>query len=76
MAVRAKMTCVMNKVDAQYPDQQQVRLEAVYSNGDDANASWSKDTPSGRLELSITNPEAFNQFVVGKTYHVDFTSAD
>ena len=39
----------------------------------DPNKSWSKWTPSGTLELTITNPEAFNQFAVGQDYFVDFT---
>ena len=76
MSVRAKMTCTMNKVSPEYPDQQQVRLEAVYSNGDDDNASWSKYTPSGQLTLNITNPLAFGQLEQGKTYWIDISPAD
>lgn len=39
--------------------QQRVRLNAVYGKGE-ANKRWSKATPMGSLELTISNPEAFN----------------
>lgn len=76
MAVRARMTCTQNKVDPGCPDQQQVRLEAVYSNEDDSNASWSRYTPSGQLTLNITNPGAFNQLEQGKGYWIDITPVE
>lgn len=48
-----------------------VTLTPVYSaNPNSPNFSWSKATPSGSLTLSITNPEAFKQFIVGRTYHM------
>jgi hypothetical protein len=51
---------------------QQVRLTAVY--GDD-NKSWSKWTPSGSIQLQISNPEAYDQLKLGQAYFVDFTPA-
>lgn len=54
--------------------QKQVRLDAVYSSDPASeNYSWSKYTPSGSASLTITNPDAFNQFVVGEEYFLDFT---
>lgn len=41
----------------------------------DENESWSKYTPSGNIEINITNPEAYNQFTVGKSYYINFTEA-
>ena len=38
--------------------------------------SYSAATPHGELMLAITNPEAFEQFKVGKAYLVDFTPAE
>lgn len=55
----------------------EVWLAPVYSEGeDDANKQWSQYTPSGELRLVITNPEAHEQFKIGKAYFVDFTPAD
>lgn len=40
------------------------------------NESWAKYTPSGKIELSVTNPAAIDQFDVGRAYFVDITPAD
>lgn len=52
----------------------QVTLQPVYEEG--SNEQWSKYTPDGELRLSITNPEAYEQFKLGKAYFVDFTPAE
>jgi hypothetical protein len=69
--VRAKMK-VQEIVPAQDGSYKAVTLQAVT---DDENKSWSKWTPSGQLTMTITNPDAFNQFEVGQTYFLDFTPA-
>jgi hypothetical protein len=52
-----------------------VKLAAV--SGDSAeNASWSKWTPSGNLEMLITNPAAYQQFVPGASFYLDFSAAE
>lgn len=38
------------------------------------NETWSKWTPSGKIELQITNPAA--KFEFGKEYFVDFTEVE
>jgi len=75
MSVRAKMQCITVKDDENNPGQKLVSLYAVYEDGE-ANKEWSKFTPWGEVTLAITNPEAFNQFVQGKVYYVDFTEAE
>lgn len=40
-------------------EQEKVRLNAVYGQGGEANKAWAKSTPSGSLELTINNPDAF-----------------
>lgn len=40
-----------------------------------ANATWSKWTPSGCIELQITNPDALEQFKLGEHFFVDFSPA-
>jgi hypothetical protein len=39
------------------------------------NKTWAKYTPSGKIELTIDNPDAYDQFELGKTYFVDFSIA-
>ncbi|NEI60924.1 hypothetical protein [Rhizobium leguminosarum] len=47
-----------------------------YADGDEeANKSWSKYTPSGKIEMSVTNPAAIDKFEKGKAYYIDFTPA-
>jgi hypothetical protein len=54
----------------------EVKLAPVYgANADDANAQWSKYTPSGEISMLITNPAAVDQFDLGGEYFVDFTKA-
>ena len=38
---------------------EQINMSAVYGAQGTANAQWSKYTPSGRLELQVSNPDAF-----------------
>ena len=53
----------------------QVHLSPVYSpDKSSANYSWSQATPSGKLEMTITNPAAYEQFEVGKTFLMTFES--
>lgn len=66
--VRAKMKCCSVEL---FEGARTVKLTAVANNSPE-NATWSKYTPSGAVTLSITNPEAFEQFEVGKEYFVDF----
>jgi hypothetical protein len=48
-----------------------VTMLPVYDEGE--NSQWSKYTPSGELRLTITNPDAYNQFKLGKAFFVDFS---
>jgi hypothetical protein len=84
MAVRAKFRCTRRAecTDRRSREERHhgnlVTMQAVYGeDGDDkAEREWSKWTPSGELEMSITNPEAFKQFKIGKAYFVDLTPAE
>ncbi len=49
-----------------------VVLHPVYGDNPENKAFWSA-TPSGKIDLNITNPEAAKQFVVGAEYYVNFT---
>ena len=41
----------------------------------EGNGDWSKYTPSGDLQITITNPAAIEQFEVGEVYELTFTKA-
>lgn len=77
MSVRAKfkVTELINRVSnygTGKQDSATVKLMPVMG---DENRTWSKWTPGGSIEMTITNPDAFKQFDVGQTYFVDFTPA-
>ena len=76
MNVRAKFRVQEIKANASYQtggkEQESVRLVAAT---DERNKSWSKWTPSGSIEMVISNPEALDQFKLGSFVYVDFTAA-
>jgi len=51
-----------------------VKLQPVTSGSEENREFW-KYTPSGSIELSISNPEAAKIFEPGREYYVDFTPA-
>lgn len=78
--IRAKFRChVVHKFEAtQYSKaSERVSLHPVYSDDPESeNHKWSEATPSGAIDMSITNPGACGIFQEGKEYIVDFTPAD
>lgn len=84
MSVKAKFKC--NKVEPYSYDGgktvagKNISMAAVIAyNGDgtrsDENESWSQATPSGTLNMHISNPAAFEQFEEGKEYYLTFDPA-
>ena len=69
--VRAKF--VVNEVNQNEDGSSKVSMSPVTS-GTEENKSWSTHTPSGKLEMDITNPDA--TFEVGSEYYLDFTKAE
>lgn len=55
-------------------EQENVHLNAVYGE-DGINKQWSKWTPAGSLNLSISNPDAQGFFRAGKEYIVTIREA-
>lgn len=83
MSFRAK--CRITKVESslhpkqngQVTDHRKVTLQPVYGEGEeDSNAQWSRWTPSGQVELVITNPEVWPDLVIGRAFYVDFTPTE
>ena len=58
-----------------YADSITVQAFPVKADGVPENESFNMYTPSGNLELGITNPNAFGFFEVGKQYYLDFSEA-
>lgn len=56
----------------------EIKMAPVFGTlGDgEVNDSWSKYTPAGQLEMTITNPAAVSQFELGKVYEMEFTPVD
>lgn len=59
----------------------QLEMQAVTSKPFDANGnsednSFSRWTPSGKLEMAITNPALFDKFTEGQAFYLDFTAAE
>lgn len=53
----------------------QVELNAITGTKSEENKAFWQATPSGSISLSITNPDAFNQFEAGEEYYVTFEKA-
>lgn len=50
-----------------------IEMQPVYGEG---NEDWSKYTPSGKLEMTVTNPAAIDQFELGGEYLLTFERAE
>lgn len=79
MSVKAKFVCgyVQKTYAADGKTQNGVNVSfyAVYGGGED-NKSWSEATPSGQLNMFISNPAVFGAFEAGKNYFLTLESAD
>lgn len=57
--------------------QESVEFDFVYADDPDhENRAFWEATPSGKLEMQITNPGAFGFFGIGQEYYLDFTLAE
>lgn len=85
MTVQAKFRCVANRVPVgtrqsmnlseTAEECRAVHFTVSYGDGEE-NRSWSKYTPSGSIEMWVTNPAAFEQFEEGKDYILTFEPAE
>jgi len=77
--ITAKFRCTRVTESWSEPDYQakEIVLEAITtSDPNDPNKAWSDATPSGKMEMIITNREAFDQFSVGAEYYITLTRQD
>lgn len=71
--VRCKFVC---ESVTKYAGSKTANLRAVYGTAEE-NADFTKFTPNGSIEVSITNDApADGVFVPGKNYFVDFTEVE
>lgn len=54
---------------------ERIKLSPV-TGGSPENESFFKWTPSGSIEMGTINTDAAKAFEVGKSFYVDFTTAD
>ena len=82
MSVRAKFYCQSIQHVHTSPGETCaiIKLGAAfgsYAKGDDAgNKDWSKYTPQGTIEMTVTNPAAIEQFALGECFYIDFTPVE
>lgn len=69
--VRAKFQCVKKELPGG------IKLSAVYSEDPEhENKKFWDATPSGNLEMWVTNRDAADFFELGAEYYLDFTPAE
>jgi hypothetical protein len=80
MQVRAKFRC--NSIEQFGGTNKKVRLQPVTAySGSPSDASeedrafWAA-TPSGSLEMHVSNPSAADYFEIGKSYYLTFEAAE
>ena len=79
MNIRAKFYCAKVARHANGPAEEtsavDVELRAVYGDGEQ-NKEWSRWTPSGGLQMQVTNPACFDAFKEGAEYYIDISPAE
>lgn len=77
MKVVCKMVVVEKRARANLyaPNAQESAAVVLRCATGPGNESWSRYTPSGSVELEITNPQAFDAFKLGRAYLVTFELA-
>ena len=67
MLARGKMRCVSVE---RFVNHEKLRFMCQYNEGDPEDTRFSANTPSGDLDLTITNPNLIGEFEPGKAYYV------
>jgi hypothetical protein len=78
MSLQAKMRCISNERPSYNQDgsMRVFRFTPVYdSDPHSGNFAWSQATPSGYVELNVTNQAAFDSVEPGREYLLTFEEA-
>ena len=70
--VRAKLT-VIAITEHNYGNGKTVKLGCAYDPEIPEDQRFCEATPSGSMELYVTNQAALDQFKIGQSFYVDFT---
>lgn len=76
MSVRAKFKVSEHRLFAWNPNARTIVLEPQYDQSIPEDKRFCEATPSGRLEMHVTNPAAIEQLAIGKTFYLDFTPVE
>lgn len=71
--VRAVFRCTTIKRILGYEGEEHVICLQAVADKEGTYKSYSKWTPSGQVEMHLTNPGAVGAFELGKTYFLDFS---
>jgi hypothetical protein len=74
--VRAKFRVVSRTMHSWSATAQTVVLQPEYDHAIDDDRRFAKATPSGKFEMVVDNPPALEQFLLGRTFYVDFSPID
>lgn len=80
MSTRMRAKFLVEKVD-KYESGQSLQMRPVCAdqygaNGENEDNDFARWTPGGSLQMTITNPDLFDQFNVGDKYYLDFTKVE
>lgn len=59
-----------------YKGAKTVRLDCRYDDSIPEDRRFFDATPSGHIEMTINNPEALEQFALGKAFYADFSPVE
>lgn len=74
-SVRGKFTVTQVTRNHYNPEAAEITLQPKYSDTPEDN-SYSKATPNGNIQLSVSNPLAVESLALGKVFYIDFTPAE
>ena len=57
-------------------DYETIKLHAHYDPDDPEDTRFSRATPSGNLEFTLSNPNLLGKFRPGETYYLDLSPVD
>lgn len=71
-AIRGKFKVTKITRHACNPTAAEIELQAVYTGSAEDN-SFAASTPSAKIEMNVSNPDAIEYLPLGKSFYVNFT---
>lgn len=73
---KVQVASVTRNMDNQAEVESELVTLYPVTSGSEENKAWSKATPSGRIELLVTNGDAHGLIVRGRSFYLDFIPAE